>query len=384
MKNSKFARIMFSIFTGVLMSCVSHFARTSAVRDRRAAVPQTEASVPILPTSTDRVLFDKMESLRAVSDSEKGYEDEPEHDKAEEWMAGLEIPCQVLYEDEQFKLEITGYEIEGSNLYINTRFTNGTDHTVKARAMEDSVFINHMDSTMSIYFGYSIKPGETEENVIYVSSFYIPWYDSILEELEFSLQVQNEDENDRHSDQYILLETDPIMIRPVSADGKPVENLLSSDPEIKVLFENEDVRVISTGIYEKRFLKNGVPNLWSSTYWEILVENNSRHDVELTDIDCQVNGKNALLFDDSKVIQVPAGRRDTGWIQLYGGMHDVDTADQITSVMEVVEKTRWTLDQIRTGSLEFTVNCRDSSGALQNERVETSYTGFTGGDDAPV
>lgn len=404
---NQYVGVLISILFGVLMVSASWIVneyRASLKKNALKTERESEPSVPILP-ATDRLIPNGISTTHAFSGAAVTPEDELRHQKAKEWMPGMVIPPQILYEDEQFKLEITGCKVKREDLIIYTRFENHSDHTVTVTHMDKSVYINRLPSSRGIYPGSLVAPGETKEASIYMGSDDMPWYDPVLEELEFRLKFHNEDKEDRHSNQRILLETDPIILRPVPAEGAASESAPadSTVPEsvaaedaalgifpavhegVRVLFENEYVRVCDTGIYETLVTKDGVPTIWSSTDWEILVDNRTMHDIEISGAAYQVNGRNAAnpLFDsEDDVWTIPAQLRDDVRFSLYGYIPEEDPEEgSITSAMELMEYLRWPLDKIREGSLTFTLQYTDAEGTVQTVSLKSDFTGLNGDEE---
>ena len=375
-----FNRILVQVLTGVLMVCVSHY-QSSLRHSRQTGVTTEEPSIPVMPTDISSLVPDEIVTHRVVSGSAGQYTDEPKHTRAKDWMANLEILPQVLYEDEQFKLEITGTKLKRESLYIYTLF-------VSAGNKYDSSYINRQKE--SVYFragssSHPVKPGMTEENTIAVRSYDIPWYDPLLEELTFVLEVTNEDASNSGSDDELLLETAPISIRPTPVKGSGNAAQPVAENGASVLFENNELRVLSTGLYEMLKMKDGKPAPFSYTYWKLVIDNRTSHDVTVGDVGCMINGRNALLFYEPGEIYktIPAGTRQTVTFNLYGAVPDQESqAEKIGSLIELTSALRWPLDQIREGSLAFTMNYTDSEGQQQSIPVKDEFISGNPGSTA--
>lgn len=382
-----FNRILVQVLTGVLMVCVSHY-QSSLRHSRQTSVTTKEPSIPVMPTDISSLVPDEIVTHRVVSGSAGQYTDEPKHTRAKDWMANLEILPQVLYEDANFKLEITGTKLKRESLYIYTLFSNNSDHNVSAGNKYDSSYINRQKESLYFRAGSSshpVKPGMTEEGSIAVSSYDIPWYDLLLEELTFILEVTNEDASANGSEDELLLETAPLSIRPTPVEGSGNETQPVMENGASVLFENNELRVLSTGLYEILSLKDGKPTAMSHTYWELVIDNKTSHDVTIVDADCVINGRNALLFYEPDEIYdtIPAGTKKRVTFFLYGAVPDLESqSKKIGSIMELTSALRWPLDQIREGSLAFTMNYTDSEGQQQSIPIKDEFISGNPGSTA--
>lgn len=335
-----------------------------------------EPAIPVLPLSTDAYRFDDVERHRADSSSDKRISDVPEHTATTDWMNGLTIPAQILYEDSQFTYEVTGCKVKRNYVVIKTRFINHSEYCIKVENASDHDRVNRVDMN-GFYVSMDIPPGGTAEDDILVYGYDVPWYDASLRDLELILEVYNADEADSESEQMLLLETPPLIIRTEPAEGMAAQEDILPDSEIKVLYESDEVRVICTGIFDCLFIRDGKPTFLSDTYWEILIENMSQEDVEIKGVVCTVNGRNALWdTDDPEKVwgTVPAGKRETVEIDLIGGMPDEDTRKSVTSYTELVGVLRMPLEDIETSSLSFDLNYTNASGIPVSVRLDESYT----------
>ena len=414
--------------------CVSLIVTSSAGIGRKTKNPSVTNTVNMYP-AYDKMKFNSAEFHRAVSDPDRKYVDTPEQVSAWEWMRGRTIPAQVLYEDDQFRIEITDVWIYRTEISIRTVFANHSPHVVTACAMKNSVFVNDQSSHKDVYFGTDVGPDKTVQKSICISNSDVPWYDLFLEKLEFRIEIR--DKNSSYSDPN-LVETDPIVLRTERAGerkaadepAKPeaaVEQAeteaeteaaneqaetergtekepepagkqeaadavyeLRMDPEMKVLFEDQYVRVIRTGIFEDLFLNDGRPTIWSDTYWELLVENRTSGKIGIDQVVYCVNGNWSRQTDDNTTeddftYTVPAGRREEVRIRLYGiqnwteetgaskGNGKAKNGDQKASVMETVQNLRWPLDQIQNSEIAFNLQYKDSSGNMHDIRLEDSF-----------
>ena len=326
---------------------------------------KSEPSIPVLPADAEDFKYDTFESHRADPDPDTPYVDIPEHGSTKTWMNNLTILPQVLYEDDRFKVEITGCKAKRDALEISTRVINDSTFRISAHAVRDSVYINQLKSSENLSFGYRTEPGESEERIISLRGRDIPWYDAYLDEIRLCLEICNEDEEDYRSPGYTLVTTEPIIIRTETVDPEiPKPSLIQPDQGMKVLYEEDGVRIVRTGLFEAVFLKDGKAGMLSSTFWQIVVENDTPDEIVIDNVDCETNGRGNLGEIHSTT--VPSGFREEIEFDLYGAMPDDETLsdpDGISSVAELYGAMRWPLEEIEASSMSFDVHYTDSSGA---------------------
>lgn len=278
-----------------------------------------------------------------AADGDDIFVEIPLRQSAEEWMKGRTIPAQVLYEDEDYRLEVTDYEFTSyGGMTLHTLFTNNTKNEVSAHT-PDSVFAN--DTLRTPYIIYSTSFGRNvysqSRDKINLSPYEIFWFDPYLEKLEFSLEVYDPEDSKKPAylvTDPIVLYTEPAVSQDETAgeeeniDGENTlgeansgdgtssmggtntvsvensgggENSVSGEnsgfeivtyPSMKTLYESDEIRVIRTGIYEYLEYKNGIPEEDNerNPRWEFLVENRTGHDVIIDHRSCEVNGQKAL------------------------------------------------------------------------------------------
>ncbi len=342
---------------------------------------------------------------RFAADSEKGYTEWSGYQSAREWMDGRTIPAQVLYEDDNYKLEIKDYAFdEKENLVINTVFTNSSDKTVNAGADGKTLFAN--DIIYSVYsfksctFAKNVSERSSQSGQIIIDKNLPYWFDPYLEKYELRMAVWDEN-GSLYKPEDRLLETDPIIIRTVPADksgqqDEPFE--IKMDSDMTVLYENEDVRVIRTGIYEKLQYTNGIMDeiQRNGTRWEFLVENRSAHDVLIDHKSCTVNGQKALssrvdeewietkeyeedLLDEdyyAEINRLPkvinAGRRRTFSFTL--NREKSAAASESMSAAESIQE-QWPLEELRTGTAQFTLHYTDKNKKAQEVIITDEFRG---------
>ena len=273
---------------------------------------KSEPSIPVLPADAEDFKYDTFESHRADPDPDTPYVDIPEHGSTKTWMNNLTILPQVLYEDDRFKVEITGCKAKRDALEISTRVINDSTFRISAHAVRDSVYINQLKSSENLSFGYRTEPGESEERIISLRGRDIPWYDAYLDEIRLCLEICNEDEEDYRSPGYTLVTTEPIIIRTETVDPEiPKPSLIQPDQGMKVLYEEDGVRIVRTGLFEAVFLKDGKAGMLSSTFWQIVVENDTPDEIVIDNVDCETNGRGNLGEIHSTT--VPSGFREERW-----------------------------------------------------------------------
>ena len=370
----RYRAVLIQILMGAAFSFLAHELRVERSH-RNSVTASTEPSIPVLPPSADAFTFEGIEHHRAVTDPDTLYVDLPEQGKPKKWMDNLTIPPQILYEDDLFRIEITGCKAKRSHLEIDIVFTNRSSHKVTARGASDTVYINQMKSSTSLYFGYYVEPGKQEETSISLYGSDIPWYDAFLDEIEFCLEIRD-DEKAFSSPESTLVKTEPILIRTEAADpAKPKPVLLQPDEEMKVLYEKDGVRIVRTGLFEDLFIKNGKPGMLSSTFWQMVVENQTADEIVIDHADCEANGRKAAFFDISSTT-VPAGRREEVKFNLYGEMPDEETLkdpETVSSVMGLAGALRWPLEKIQTASMTFDVRYTDPSGSEQQVTLKDEW-----------
>ena len=144
----------------------------------------------------------------------------------------------------------------------------------------------------------------------------------------------------------------------------PQPSLIQPDQGMKVLYEEDGVRIVRTGLFEAVFLKDGKAGMLSSTFWQIVVENDTPDEIVIDNVDCETNGRGNLGEIHSTT--VPSGFREEIEFDLYGAMPDDETLsdpDDISSVAELYGAIRWPLEEIEASSMSFDVHYTDSSGA---------------------
>ena len=350
--------------------------------------------------------------------SEKTYADIPSYNSAEEWMTNRTIPAQVLYEDETFRLEIEECTFRDGDLIIPAVFTNNSDHTVSAATMSRSLYVNDIIKSAYVIYSYelgdNVMPGKQKKTEIKLSEDEIFPFDPYLEKIEFRMNVwDGKDYSPKPENLY--LETEPIIIRTEPSvqeeqEGRKDEAFdVVMSPGMKVLYENEDVRIIRTGVDEHLTYEDGkLGSRYSldggrSTYWKFLVENRTRNDLVIDHRTCTINGEKALsdrlgkdwlevddpepgLLDEDNRVEinrmpkvVSAGRRKTFFYRLERNAEehlqaDSDGKEQTSSGSCHVRLESWPLEEIRSGYAGYTVHYTDHAGQEQSIRIEDSFT----------
>ena len=348
---------------------------------------------------------------RVTEDPDNPYVDAVDYTNAEEFMQNRTISPQVLYEDEDYRLEVTGYSFENNILLLHTAFTNHTDQTVRACTESFSLYANSFDTTQLIYvgspqnLGTDVHAGEKAESEIKISPRAVPFYDPFLEKVEFRLDVRASDTIGSKSNNDLLLETDPIVLYTEAADGENADFDVLSASGVKLLYDSEEVRVIRTEI--KGFLADErKPDNRLSTGWKILVENRTDHDMLADHRSCTVNGWKALsdLYDEDYVETdepeegllneyweveenrlpkiIPAGkRREIRFIldrpkgfdpQEEPAEDESETPDESD---EKISLEGWPLDEIKTASAGFDIHFTDAAGEKRSVHIEDTFTG---------
>ena len=292
-------------------------------------------------------------------------------------------------------------------------FTNNSEETVSAGAVAGSVYLNDMVGGVYLISSYDMKtdrgvlPGHSGTAAFRLSEDLVPTFDPWLEKLEFRLEVWEGDSNFSNP-RTLLLTTDPIIIYTQADDGQDsaVENTeefaLVQEPELKVLYESDEMRVIGRGIRGQLYDNKGeyvMPDpheYFTRTVWEFLVENRTDHEMVVDHLTCSVNGEKALsMIMDEEWLEIPdpehtvlneyyevefncipkaidAGRRREFYYFLNRAENSESIVKEETS--EDIRQVDWLLDEIRTASAGFVINYTDSAGEARQVEIVDEYS----------
>ncbi len=378
------------------------------------AAASTSQSLETDETETASDIFTeakKYKDFLLTSDSDHLYEEVPAYYSAEEWMKNRTIAPRVLYEDDQYKLELTGYSIREGNLLIETEFTNNSEKRVFAGAVSGSVYINDMVTGVYLTNNFGMEtngnvlPGSTGGATFTLPADSVSTLDPLLKKLEFRLGVWERTRTFYPNS--LLLSTDPIIIYTQSDDRQDPETdnaeeyELISEPGMKILYESDELRVVGRGIRGQLYDNEGeyvipAPDfLFTSTTWKFLVENRTDHEIVVDHLACNVNGEKALSsIMDEEWLEIPdpehnvlneyyevefnripkaidAGRRR----EFYFSLKRAENADEIEGeeTSEDVRRVERMLDEIQTASAEFVINYTNSAGETQQVQIVDEY-----------
>lgn len=265
---------------------------------------------------------------RATEDPAHPYADAVNYTNAEEIMKNRIISPQVLYEDGDYKLELTGFSFKDEFLLLHTAFTNHSDRTVSACTESYSLFANDYDRTDLIRFGSSNKlgnevhAGESADSQIRIACSDIPFYDPFLNKVVFRLDVWDPELSPYPEEESLIMETDPITLYTEASDGKDNGFDVMTGNGVKILYDSEEVRVIRTEI--KGFL----------------AEERGREEPGKRRKESPAEGRSGTDFETDEKIDLES----------------------------------WPLDEIKTATAEFDVSYTDSSGERHSIHIKDTFT----------
>ena len=384
--------------------------------DSADAAGKTEASEETAETESYDSTWDSENYVyhRVTEDPAHPYVDAVTYTSAEEIMKNRIISPQVLYEDGDYKLELTGFSFRDRFLLLHTTFTNHSDRTVSACAESYSLFANDYDRTDLIRFGSSNKlgnevhAGESADSQIRIACSDIPFYDPFLNKVVFRLDVWDPELSPYPEEESLIMETDPITLYTEASDGKDNGFDVMTGNGVKILYDSEEVRVIRTEIKgflsEERGREEPGKRRKEST-WKILVENKTDQDIIVDHRSCTVNGWKALsnLLDEDyiepdepeedllnefweveqnrlpKIIRAGRRREVCFCLDRPFGFDPKESSAEGRSgtdfeTDEEIDLESWPLDEIKTATAEFDVSYTDSSGERHSIHIKDTFT----------
>ena len=349
----------------LVVCCILNFSVIHFMNQSKKAAGRKQEAVSTLGDLLAIHVKDRM----AVDGSDGESVERPEHQSMKECMVNRTVPNQTLYEDEKFKLDITGCDINDEQCTIHTRFTNHSEYKVTVSVIENSVFLNGalVNSNVEFNLGDAVASGRKENGSIVIPCKEVFYFDTSFEELEFRVSVLNTDRSDW--DNITLLRSDPISIYTEPKENKDVEQGLALRDDMKILYESDEIRVVRLGLFERQWIRGTSLPLNSQSFWAVLFENRTQNDVQVNEIKCFVNG---IKCPEMETGPVSAKRRHVKSFILDKSPSS-DTGSDTSESTLLINQNYWILDEIETASISFTVSYTDEAGAEQEIRLEDEF-----------